>query len=116
MQKFELAPELAEGPVYGAGGVAVDRRKEGAWNDGEAETTFMGQVLRHGLLYHFEVGDIVWREDLDFLPAGSVIAADVEDPCCKPLGGDWYMGTDRIPEDVLPGLARLLRIGWEYPE
>lgn len=33
MQKFELAPEPAEGPVYGAGGVIVDRVEKGVWND-----------------------------------------------------------------------------------
>ena len=35
MQKFELAHEPTEGPVYGAGGVIVDRVEKGVWNDGK---------------------------------------------------------------------------------
>ena len=62
MQKFELAHEPTEGPVYGAGGVIVDRVEKGVWNDGKVKDTFLGHVARHGLLYYFEVGDIVWRE------------------------------------------------------
>lgn len=89
MQKFELAPEPAEGPVYGAGGVIVDRVEKGVWNDGKIKDTFLGHVARHGLLYYFEVGDIVWREDLAFLPVGSILAEDGEDPLSKHSDRKW---------------------------
>ena len=116
MQKFELAPEPTEGPVYGVGGVIVDRVEKGVWNDGKVKDTFLGQVLRHGILYHFEVGDIVWREDLVFLPVRSILAEDSEDPLSKHTDGDWYSGSERIPEHELPVTAHVLRVDWEYPE
>ena len=100
MQKFELAHEPTEGPVYGAGGVIVDRVEKGVWNDGKVKDTFLGHVARHGLLYYFEVGDIVWREDLAFLPVGSILAEDGEDPLSKHSDRKWYSGSERIPEEA----------------
>lgn len=115
MQKFELAHEPTEGPVYGAGGVIVDRVEKGVWNDGKIKDTFLGHVARHGLLYYFEVGDIVWREDLAFLPVGSILAEDGEDPLSKHSDRKWYSGSERIPEYELPVTAYVLRVHWEYP-
>lgn len=86
MQKFELAHEPTEGPVYGAGGVIVDRVEKG-----------------------------VWREDLAFLPVGSIIAEDGEDPLSKHSDRKWYSGSERIPEYELPVTAYVLRVDWEYP-
>ena len=66
MQKFELAHEPTEGPVYGAGGVIV-------------------------------------------------VAEDGEDPLSKHSDGEWYSGSERIPEYELPVTAYVLRVHWEYP-
>ena len=103
MQKFELAPEPTEGPVYGAGGVIVDRVEKGVWNDGKIKDTFLGHVAR------------LWREDLAFLPVGSILAEDGEDPLSKHSDRKWYSGSERIPEYELPVTAYVLRVHWEYP-
>ena len=89
MQKFELAHEPTEGPVYGAGGVIVDRVEKGVWNDGKVKDTFLGHVAR--------------------------LAEDGEDPLSKHSDRTWYSGSERIPEYELPVTAYVLRVHWEYP-
>ena len=55
MQKFELAHEPTEGPVYGAGGVIVDRVEKGVWNDGKVKDTFYElPVTAYVLRVHWE--------------------------------------------------------------